>query len=78
MKALLLTSALGLTLLANTAVAAVSAEDSSVWRRTEANPVENVEKNVKKTSEWKQTQFSPIDSANKDVKKSKIWRKIRF
>lgn len=78
MKALLLTSALGLTLLANTAVAAVSAEDSSVWRRVEANPVEHVEKDTKKPNDWKQTQFSPVDSLNKNTKKSQIWRTIRF
>lgn len=73
MKSLLLVSALGLTLLANTAVAAVSVEDSAVWR-TEANTIENVDKEANKSSEWTKTQFSPVDNSKKKETESKIWR----
>jgi hypothetical protein len=73
MKSLLLVSALGLTLLANTAVAAVSVEDSAVWR-TEANTIENVDKEANKSTKWTKTQFSPVDNSKKKETASKIWR----
>ena len=76
MKALVLASTLGLSLFAGSAMAAVSADSSAVFR-TEGNKVESAEKDVKKSNDWRRTQFNPVESAKKDTKSAQIWRNIR-
>lgn len=75
MKALVLASTLGLTLLANTAIAAVDSQDHSVWRNTEVKIVKVAEQDVKNNN-WHPTQFSTVTSAKKEATASKIWRRI--
>lgn len=77
MKILLLASTLGLTLLANTAVAAVSSEESSVWRNASASTVVTAETNVD-SNDWKRTEFNPVENAKKDAQAPQGWRAIRF
>jgi len=76
MKALLLVSTLGLTLLANTAIAAASSEDSSAWRNAEASTVVTVEQET--TNDWKNTEFSPVEKAEDHSKTSQNYRRIKF
>jgi len=76
MKALVLISTLGLTLLANTAVAAVDSQDHSVWRNIEMPTAKVVEQD--NNQKWSPTQFSTIKDVNTGAKESKIWRRIRF
>tara|TARA_B110001452_G_scaffold226190_1_gene200485 strand:+ start:330 stop:563 length:234 start_codon:yes stop_codon:yes gene_type:complete len=76
MKALVLASTLGFSLFAGSAMAAVSADSSAVFR-TEASKVENVDKDIKKSNDWRRTQFNPVDSTKKDTKSAQIWRKVR-
>lgn len=76
MKALTLAATLGLTLLANTAVAAVVSDESAVWRKA-VTPAENVQAETKQSNDWRPTQFSPVEKAKKDASQSKIWRKVK-
>lgn len=78
MKVLTLAATLGLTLLANTAVAAVTAQDSSVWRQAQpaAETAETAQADTEKSNEWRQTQFSPVEATNKE-EKAAIWRTIK-
>lgn len=76
MKALVLASTLGLSLFAGSAMAAVSADSSAVFR-TEGSKVESVDKDVKKSNDWRRTQFNPVETAKKDTKSAQIWRKVR-
>lgn len=77
MKILLLASTLGLTLLANTAVAAVSSEENSVWRNASASTVVTAETNVN-SNDWKRTEFNLVEKSEKESQAPQGWRKIRF
>lgn len=75
MKALLLASTLGLTLLTNTAIAATSVEDNSVWRN---DATSTVSAEMTKTSDWERTEFAPADSLETENEVSSIFRKVRM
>lgn len=77
MKALVLASTLGLSLVAGSAMAATSMDSTAVFR-TDAVKVETADKDVKKSNDWRRTEFNPVETAKKDAQTSKIWREIKF
>ena len=82
MKSALLTSALGLTLLAASvsATAAVNTNETSVWRKIKLNPVVDTAK-TEKSSVWRKIKLSPVSShgtSSPEAEKTSVWRKIKL
>lgn len=78
MKTLLLSSLVGLTLVAASASAAPTTEQNSVWKRSATAPVESVEQSSEtETKAWRRIRFSKVD-VNKTEEAKKAWRRIRF
>lgn len=77
MKALLLSSVLGLTLVAASASAAVNTEQTSIWKRSAA-PAETAEKSTDTDGKvWKRIRFAKVDVTKEEAPK-KVWKRIRF
>lgn len=77
MKTLLLTSVLGLTLVATSASAALNTEQTSIWKRS-ASTVESTEKSTDSDAKvWKRIRFAKVDVTKEEAPK-KVWKRIRF
>ncbi len=81
MKSILITSALGLTLLATSisATAAVNTDETSVWRKVRHNPAA-VTETVKdeKSQVWRKVRHNPVAvNSTSKATKSQVWRKVR-
>lgn len=77
MKTLLLSSVLGLTLVATSASAAVNTEQTSIWKRSTAQ-TETAEKSTESNAQvWKRVRFAKVDVTKEEAPK-KVWKRVRF
>ncbi|NRA84346.1 MAG: hypothetical protein HRU22_11440 [Gammaproteobacteria bacterium] len=76
MKAIILSTVLGLTLVATSATAAVNTEETSVWRKIKFNKTEVSAKiETAKNQEWQIIKVGKDASKNQSTQ---VWRKIKF
>ena len=75
MKAIILSSVLGLTLVAVSATAAINSEETSIWRKIKVNKEQvNVKVATSNNQAWQIIKIAKDDSNNQATQ---IWRKIK-
>jgi|GEM_PF-3156473 len=76
MKTLLLSAVLSLSFVAASASAALTTDETSVWKRIRF--IESTETTDKSTTEvWKRIRFAKVDVTKDEAPKS-VWKRIRF